>query len=266
MKMRFHSKTDQPAFTLVELIVTLAVISLSLTLVSARAGSRSGGPSYQCLENTRRLVSAWLMYAADNLETLPVNLHGAQAQGGNFPSYLGPGWAAGWLDWTTSPDNTNVSFIVDKRWATLAPYNGFSTRLLKCPADTSLSREQVARGWTARIRSYSLSVALGAGNAEAGPWDQIYHHVTKTSDMHTPVPGQTFAFIDQDSDSLDDPAFFSPSGAAMVENPASRHNGSGSVAFADGHAEFHKWSGTLNPEADIHWLSSHTQRVSEQSY
>ena len=268
MKTPLDSDNGRAAFTAVELVATLAVVTLLLmcVLASARAGSRTGGPTFQCLENTRRLVAAWLMYAADNRDTLAVNLQGSQAQGGNYSPFVGPGWAAGWLDWTTATDNTNLHFISDKRWASLAPYTGFTSRILKCPADTYLSPAQIARGWTGRVRSYSLGVGLGQGNAESGPWDSIYRHLTKSIEMRYPAPAQTFVFIDEDSDSINDPAFFSPSQASLMDIPAARHNGAGTMAFADGHAEIHKWAGALNPEADIHWLSFHSQRVSEESY
>ncbi|HVV74134.1 MAG TPA: type II secretion system protein, partial [Verrucomicrobiae bacterium] len=258
----------EPAFTLIELLTTLGVVALLLAcvLVPAKAGNSSSGPAAQCMENNRRLEAAWSMYAADNQDNLARNLQGGMAQGGNSPPNLGPGWAAGWLDWTTGGDNTNLLFLINTRYAALGPYAGNAPALYKCPADTYLSPAQKARGWTSRARSYSLSVGLGQGNAEAGAWDPIYRHVTKLTGFLYPAPAQTFVFIDEDADSINDPAFYSPNSASILDIPAARHNAACPLSFADGHAAFHKWNRGENSKIDLHWLSSHTQRISDSAY
>ena len=48
------------AFTLLELLVVLAVVSLlAATLVPTLAGSRIGSQAFRCMNNNRQLVSAW---------------------------------------------------------------------------------------------------------------------------------------------------------------------------------------------------------------
>src|SRR4051812_43959286 len=103
METRVETDPPRAAYTLVEMIVTVAVLGLLVTfLAPALAGSRVGGRAAVCVQNTRRLNNAWTMYAQENHDQLVQNFQGGLAQGGNFPAALGPAWASGWLDWSTS--------------------------------------------------------------------------------------------------------------------------------------------------------------------
>jgi prepilin-type processing-associated H-X9-DG protein len=92
-------------------------------------------------------------------------------------------------------------------------------------------------------------------------------------------------FLEEHPDSMNDPAFFSPSQSQWVDQPASFHDGAANFAFADGHVEMHMWQGSLiTPTAqrtlftyaphapaaindsDLHWVSYHSPRVSTNSY
>ncbi len=261
------------AFTFLELLALLALAFLGLSILApALARTRPNTQTVRCLENLQRLVQAWQMYADDNQGRLVPILNGSSAQGGNFPGAIGPGWAAGWLDWTTSPDNTNLLFLVNPRYAALAGYTGANTNLFKCPSDTRLSPAQQARGWTRRVRSYSAAASLGPGNLQAGPWNSLYPQMIKISDLRFPSPAETFVHLDEDADSINDPAFSSPNATSLADIPATRHNGAATFSFADGHTQLHVWTGSLrhpvNPtsDPDLHWLSFHTSRSSAVSY
>src|SRR5262245_3507182 len=57
----------QLGFTLVELLVVLAVLAmLGIAFVPAIAASRPNTYAWQCLNNHRQLGNAWRMYADDN--------------------------------------------------------------------------------------------------------------------------------------------------------------------------------------------------------
>ncbi|HVV69986.1 MAG TPA: hypothetical protein VHI52_00285, partial [Verrucomicrobiae bacterium] len=248
-----------------------------------------GSKAARCQSNVRRLLTAWQTYAYDNTDVLPPVLHGGQAQGGNFPVGMGPGWCEGWLDWTLSTDNTNSAFLLNPKWARLALYLGKQADVFKCPADQYLSLTQRSRNWTKRVRSYSLGVGIGQGNALTGPWSPIYRQITRITDFVHPMPAETWVFGEEHPDSINDPAFQYPSSAAFVDTPAAYHNGSCSFSFADGHAEMHRWVASLTAprvgtaaaqdgqylnnfgpvspgDADLHWLSFHTQRLTTSSY
>src|SRR2546422_8363703 len=164
---------------------------------------------------------------------------------------IGVGWVEGWLDWqtTTRKDNTNTEFLTSDKYANLGPYIGRQKNILKCPADNYLSPKQRAYGWTARVRSFSGNIGVGEGNATEGPWDAIYQHYTKYSQMIYPGPAATWVFVDEHPDSMNDAGFFNPriSNYLWVDMPATYHNGACGFAFADGHSEIHKWKGpTMN--------------------
>lgn len=79
---------------LLELVVVLSLIGLlSVILLPAVAGTRTNSKSAQCLNNLRRLISAWRMYAADNADQLPGRL------------------VANNIDWSSSSENTNVALL-----------------------------------------------------------------------------------------------------------------------------------------------------------
>ncbi len=292
MKPCESSKPDavelQTAFTLLELLVVIGVLALLACLLApALARTQPTGQTAQCLNNTRQLIFGWQMYCHDNNDKIVVNVHGGSARGAAGDPVYGMAWTEGWLDWTTSDaDNTNVNFLINEKYARLARYVGGSKAVFKCPADTYLSISQRAAGWTGRVRSYSASIGVGAGNAETGPFDAIYKHYTRFSELLYPGASDTFVFLDEHPNSINDSGFFSPHQTSWPDVPATYHNGAASFSFADGHAETHKWTaslvairtvtpmdgvylGSLNApagDADIHWMSQHTGRINSTSY
>ena len=226
------------AFTLVELAVVLALVFVGACMLAhgvARTAPNVRG--VRCLSNLRRLMTGWQMYANDNQDELIGVVHGGYIGGGS--------WAVGWLDWSTSTDNTNTVFLVDPRYAQIAPYVNRAADLFKCPADQYLSNVQRALGWSQRVRSYSAQVGMGAGNAEQGPWDPLYKHATRTSDLLYPSPGESTVFVEEHPDSMNDPATFSPHQNYWVDPAATYHSGGCNFGFADGHSGFHRWRGSL---------------------
>lgn len=233
------------------------------------------------MNNLKQLMIAWQMYSHDARDSIVPAYHGANARGGNFDPAIGPGWVSGWLDWTTLTDNINTDFLINDKYARIAPYISKSKTVFKCPADNFLSAPQRALGWKDRVRSYSGNIGVGVGNAESGPFAPIYKHYTKVTQLLYPGPVDTWVFIDEHPDSMNDAGFFNPQTATIItDTPATYHNGACGLAFADGHAEIHKWRGCLvagrarqvhavdgdylnngipgKPgDADIHYLSSH---------
>lgn len=274
------------AFTLIELVVVIAMLVLLCSLLAqGLASTRPNNSSARCQNNLRILNNAWRMYSDDNRGKLAPSVVGGEALGG--AGYTGiVGWVGGWQDWLTTFDNTNVLLLVNERYASMAPYVNRATSVFKCPADRFVSIPQAARGWTQRVRSYSTGAQLGIGNAEEGGWDtRFYRHVTNETELLYPTPAETWVYLDEHPDSMNDPGIFSPLASTWIDYPATYHNGGANVVFADGHAEMHQWVGSLtSPPAkqvsmlgpasipvtpgdpDLHWMSYHTSRVSTNSY
>jgi prepilin-type N-terminal cleavage/methylation domain-containing protein/prepilin-type processing-associated H-X9-DG protein len=251
----------QNGFTLIELLVVIAIIAiLAAMLLPALAAAKKKTQGVYCMSNGKQMMLAWLAYTHDFNDNMVYSLHGGNgAQHGQ--GYTDPqtgqllhGWAEGWLDWSTDPDNTNTLWLTDDIHAKLAPYISKSKNIFKCPADSYLSANQRPLNWTGRCRSTSGDILLGRGNAETGPKGAIYKHCYKVSDLRNPGPSETWEFVDEHPDSINDPGFFPPDSAAeFVDVPATYHNFACGFSFCDGHAEIHKWLQSLrtSPAANV---------------
>src|SRR5580765_2092793 len=124
---------NRKAFTLIELLAIMSVLAVMASLlVPSHARTRSGGQGFQCMANTKTLMMANLMYQFDNRDALPMTFHGGfvpTANDANRP------WVTGWQDWTSAPDNTNLNYLLQPRYASLAVYFGRDKSVYKCPAD-----------------------------------------------------------------------------------------------------------------------------------
>ena len=255
--MGYHKNVQMPGssssafrrgFTLIELLVVIAIIAiLAAMLLPALTKAKLKTQGVYCMNNGKQLMLGWQMYLHDNNDRIVVALHGGDAMGGagNANPAIGVGWVEGWLDWTSRFDNTNYLFLTSDRYAKLGTYVGRSQKVFKCPADVFISGTQRQLGWSERVRSLSGNIGVGIGNAEGGPWDSIYKHYIKSVEMMYPGPAQTWVFLDEHPDSMNDAGFFNPHQTSWIDIPATYHNGSCGFSFADGHSEIHKWRGTL---------------------
>jgi len=279
--------------------VVIAIIAiLAGMLLPALAKAKTKAQGIMCMNNTKQLMLANHMYQGDNRDKFPGAYHGGFVPGANAPQKP---WVTGWLDWGTSSDNTNTIYLLDQRYAVLAVYFGNSKNIYKCPADKYVSGAQRQRGWTERVRSVSGNIYVGEGNGwgpnpvesgtGSGPNNNtIYQGAVRASDLTIPGPAQTWVYVDEHPDSINDAGCFPPNSATNIPDaPATYHNLASGFAFADGHSEIHKWIGptmkkprtrggldgvtynaqnnfgTVRGDPDIRWYSHVSPRKSERN-
>lgn len=245
-----------PGFTLVELLVVIAVISvLAALLLPALAQARATAIQTVCLNNLRQVQLAWQFYSEDNKGLLVINGEDSDANS------IIPSWVNGVMGHDDSDSeimrrrSTNSALLVASKDALFAPYiSTFKT--YKCPADRSKVTVKGSR--QPRVRSYSMNLYAGywlmrmERDERTGVWtDRVSTLSTELNpDFRNTTAGimdlplsKWWVLIEPHEDSIYGPAFFH-----LVENnnwwgslPASRHRRSAVLSFADGHAESHRW-------------------------
>lgn len=237
---------NRQGFTLIELLVVIVILGiLAAILLPVLAKAKYRAQGVQCITNQKQVMLGFRMYADDNADVM------LSAVTGNNTSYNGrPGWISGQVDFSTAQGNWDINVYLTKSplW-----YYAPQAPIYRCPADPVVVTVNAPppgyrRGQYPRIRSISLSQVYGTGDWQPGGEYKLYSRFT-TIDL----PSKSTTFVDEHPNSINDAAWgWSDDPQAVVDEPAPFHNGhAAGFAFADGHAEIHKWLGWLSAPAYI---------------
>jgi prepilin-type N-terminal cleavage/methylation domain-containing protein/prepilin-type processing-associated H-X9-DG protein len=210
------------AFTLVELLVVIAVIGiLTALLLPVISRGKLTALSVGCLNNLRQLQLAYHGYSNDELDRLASNA-------ADRTESTSGAWVKGNVQRYTSnygKDITEGVFFPQIK----------SVQIYRCPGSQAFVHNEIGTP-VPHNRSYSMSVWLGSNVKLRGP--------KRAGSVRT--PSSVFVFIDENSISIDN-GTFGIHERAKADNywnlPSNRHLRGGNLTFFDGHAEHWRWTG-----------------------
>jgi prepilin-type N-terminal cleavage/methylation domain-containing protein/prepilin-type processing-associated H-X9-DG protein len=223
-------------FTLIELLVVIAIIAiLAAMLLPALSRAKAKAQGVQCLSNLRQLQMSWIMYCDENSSKIPQNI--ASNTGRLTSNPLQPdaqpgGPNASWVlgDVSVAPSWTNDLLITH---GLIFPYLS-SVNVFKCPTAKNPIDPAVTRN-----RSYSMNGWMDGVNS----WNSLCVDFTRVTKITMPL-NMALVFIEENPGSINDGYWIQDptKTTTWIDSPAHYHNNSGSMSFADGHAESRKWS------------------------
>ena len=281
-----RAKAQRNGFTLIELLVVIAIIAiLAAILLPALNSAKERGRAIACMSNTRQLMVCWIIYSSENDDKL-MNV----AKSGGTPGWVGgsvDGTSTAGLPWTPATGN-DAATLVDPAQSLISTVGCIkSPTVFHCPSDTYVGPGQTEP----HVRTYSMNACVGGKTpspAGSTPANGIYPGYNpdgggsvprnfivdttgkKVSVLNHPGPSMVWVTLDEHPDSISDSEFelrpgYPQTSYAWQDLPASLHNHSGSLSYADGHSEIHKWQArkTVQP-VTLHfkpWAAGMSQNI-----
>lgn len=233
------------AFTLIELLVVIAIVAILLSvLIPSLNAAKRFATSAACLFNQRGLMRSYSLYIETNDGKIPGGRIIPEAMYDSLPGGDNR-WPPIWV-WPPVYANLAYAGTRDSDWPTIEdryrgcqrgslwPYNE-NIKLYHCPGD----KQYVQPSPRNRYRSYSIHRGLAVYDSNPNKDIRTYNQITS--------PGERYVFVEEYYDfganynynhnSWD----FEPWEGDFHDPLGLYHMDSSTFAFADGHAEKHKW-------------------------
>ncbi len=237
----FCFSTEKPGskrgFTLVELLVVIAVIALLMAiLLPALTRAREQGKRVVCLHHLRELVIAWLMYADYNEDKI---VCGDAEEYGDWETktaaYSSSGNHYNEMPWVLKDWGTPVLTIEQKKEqikrGALFRYTK-DVRVYKCPTGQSdlMRMYSVVDSMNVTDLAAHGAVMIKGRSTIRKPYERIvFYDDGGTGDS---AMGGFTIYPYKNSDT---------STQTWWDDPPLRHGEGSTFSFADGHTEYHKW-------------------------
>ena len=250
-RLRRQTERMGLAFTLVELLVVIAVIAiLAALLLPALSMAKQSARNINCESNLKQLQLCWHMYADDYAGVfVPNDWIATEVMTTNGPANqfnTQTSWCPG--DARTDTDTANIQSGL------LFHYNT-STAIYHCPSDVSTIEDANGNPLPQlRTRSYNMSQSVNGYPLLLDPTlglpvDAIQPCFAKFSAITNPAPSQLFVYLDENEVTLQDPQFGYPMAnigyGYWWDMPSNRHKQGANFSFADGHVEHWKWQAPM---------------------
>jgi len=233
------------AFTLIELLVVIAIMALLMgILLPALRFAKQQGTGAACLGNERSLILAWYTFPQDNDD---------QLVGGN--PY--PGTQNYKIAWVQAPQDESGTVMLGagSQPSTSGPlaytYEVFglqrgqlwpyltTAKVYHCPGD-----QRKLQPTNSAFRSYSITWTMNGSYSRGHETDPIYD-IGEVAHKYTEIKNASSKLVfveDQDDRGWNMGSWvLRPVGERWTDSLGLWHVDSGTLAFADGHAEKHKW-------------------------
>jgi len=220
-------------FTLIELLVVIAIIAiLAALLLPVLSRAKIQAQKTFCMNNLRQIQLAWVLYCnANDDQIAPVSNYGDT---GPNDANIQPGHA----EYQMYPGNVNSPFDYSTNSAL---YNYHRSRVLwQCPADPlKNSISQPARSYS--VNGWMNPTPSTAGQSYLHP-QGTYRVFKKQSDILS--SSGIYIVLEESPGTINDDWFVEcpDTPAEWTDMPASYHNKTSMLLFADGHAENRFWT------------------------
>lgn len=257
MAKRFHR-----AFTLIELLMVVAIIGILVSLVAGGlTQAKARAHRITCLNNQRELHTVWHKFADDNDDRLVVN---SNPIGNISPVTTNVPWASGGVHQFYATV-TNEMFLTDPQYSAFA-YARLNPRLYRCGA---IKHQIQGRPM---IRHYSMNPYLGVQRASSFAAPGGFEVYRRLSDVTQPAERAVFVEMNpyiicttavrinspQADTTAGSPTQGQITGGDFATLPIFPHGRTTVLSFADGHVDMQKrQTAEMDRVWPVDWIADH---------